>query len=197
MTLFYQIDYTLTEVPAACGYFHARFNRINPLPYKAVYPILKGVAGHGQYVGTHMLWSVKSNGWWGEGEIKFYLDGDRDYPTICGTGTEDYFGGSYDFDIGDQYCPFCTPYAGMPSIIQPDGLYSSQQRFSLYRWHIADPIRFAENIDVTIQALGWRSGGRYLPLQDDLSSVAYWYLDQPSCGGEKFDCSDPNALEIT
>jgi hypothetical protein len=53
-------------------------------------------------------------------------------------------------------------------------------RFGMYRWHIADPIRFEKDIRVTIQALGWRIGGRYLPLQDDISSVAYWYQTLPS-----------------
>ena len=62
-------------------------------------------------------------------------------------------------------------------MIRPDGLYNSQQRFSLYRWHINDPIYFKKDIKVTIQALGWRSGKRYLPLQDDISSVAFWYQD--------------------
>ncbi len=64
-------------------------------------------------------------------------------------------------------------------MILPDGLYDSQQRFGLYRWHIADPIRFQHDLKVTIQALGWQSGGRYLPLQDDIASVAFWYQRNP------------------
>ncbi len=179
MVLYYQIDYTLTDVPEECAYFHAQFRRVNPLPYKDVYTILDGVTGKGQYVGTYMAWGVNNSGWWGEGEIKFYLDGEE-YPTICGTGTEDYFCGSYNFDVNGQYREFCTPYAGMPRVIRPDGLYNSQQRFSLYRWHICDPIRFDEGLRVTIQALGWRSGGRYLPLQDDIASVAFWYQTLPA-----------------
>jgi hypothetical protein len=174
ITLYYQIDYTLTEVPDDAAYFHAQFRRVNPLPYGEVYTILDGVKGKGQYIGTHMLWGVNNNGWWGEGEIKFFMDGDTEFPTICGTGTEDYFCGSYNFDTGG-YTVFNTPYAGLSQVTKPDGLYKSQQRFSLYRWHIADPIRFEKDIKVTIQALGWRKDGRYLPLQDDLSSVAYWY----------------------
>ncbi|MBC8105404.1 MAG: DUF2961 domain-containing protein, partial [Anaerolineae bacterium] len=87
MTLFYQINYTLTDVPEDAAYFHAQFRRVNPLPYKDVYTILDGVKGRGQYVGTYMAWGVHNNGWWGEGEIKFYLDGDTEFPTICGTGT--------------------------------------------------------------------------------------------------------------
>ena len=182
--LYYQINYALTDVPEEAAYFHAQFRRVNPLPYKSVYTILDGVKGWGHYVGTYMAWGVNNNGWWGEGEIKFYLDGDDKFPTICGTGTEDYFCGSYNFDSKgpdgkSHYTEFSTPYSGLAQVIRPDGLYDSQQRFGLYRWHIWDPIRFEKDLRVTIQALGWRSGGRYLPLQDDISSVAFWYQQEP------------------
>jgi hypothetical protein len=181
MVLFYQIDYSLTEVPEESAYFHAQFRRVNPLPYKSVYTLLDGVKGWGHYVGTYMAWGVKNNGWWGEGEIKFFIDGDGQFPTICGTGTEDYFCGSYGFENPDthRYQEFTTPYAGMPQVIRPDGFNESQQRFGLYRWHIMDPIRFEKDLKVTIQALGWRSGDRYLPLQDDIASVAFWYQTEP------------------
>jgi hypothetical protein len=183
MTLYYQITFTETDIPDDLAYFHAQFRRVNPLPYKQVYTILDGVQGQGQYVGAYMAWGVNNNGWWGEGEIKFYIDGDDEYPTICGTGTEDYFCGSYNFDVGkDQggYREFTTPYSGLAQVIRPDGLYRSQMRFGMYRWHITDPIRFERDLRVTIQALGWRSGGRYLPLQDDIASVAYWYQTLPT-----------------
>jgi hypothetical protein len=183
MTLYYQITFAETDIPDDLAYFHAQFRRVNPLPYKQVYTILDGVQGQGQYVGTYMAWGVNNNGWWGEGEIKFYIDGDDEYPTICGTGTEDYFCGSYNFDVGkDQggYREFTTPYSGLAQVIRPDGLYRSQMRFGMYRWHITDPIRFERDLRVTIQALGWRSGGRYLPLQDDIASVAYWYQTLPT-----------------
>jgi hypothetical protein len=196
MRLFYQINYCLGPVPADAAYFHAQFRRVNPLPYGEVYPILDGVQGTGQYVGTYLAWGLNNNGWWGEGEIKFYLDGDTDpalsdgetvagstgFPTICGTGTEDYFCGSYNFEnkTTKQYQEFTTPYAGVPHIVRPDGVYTACQRFSMYRWHIPDPIRFTQDLKVTIQALGWRPGGRYLPLQDDIASVAYWYQTLPT-----------------
>lgn len=182
MVLYYQINYTLTDVSEESAYFHAQFRRVNPLPYKNVYSIVDGIAGQGHYVGTYLAWGVNNSAWWGEGEIKFYLDGDGDYPTICGTGTEDYFCGSYNFEnqLTKQYQEFTTPYAGMPQVMRPDGVYASQTRFGLYRWHITDPIRFQENLKVTIQALGWRSGGRYLPLQDDIASVAFWYQTLPT-----------------
>ncbi|MBC7237581.1 MAG: DUF2961 domain-containing protein, partial [Chloroflexi bacterium] len=143
MTLYYQINYVLTEVPDDAAYFHAQFRRVNPLPYKEVYTILDGVRGQGHYVGTYMAWGVNNNGWWGEGEIKFYIDGDDEFPTICGTGTEDYFCGSYNFEnrATGQYQEFTTPYSGLHQVIRPDGVYCSQQRFGLYRWHIVDPIR--------------------------------------------------------
>jgi hypothetical protein len=177
ITVYYQIDYHAGEIPEKRGYFHAQFRRENPLKEKGIYTILDNVQGNGQYVGTYLFWGVNNNGWWGEGEIKFYLDGDTEFPTICGTGTEDYFCGSWNFDIGGKYQEFCTPYSGVPKIIRPDGLYSANQRFSMYRWHITDPIYFKEDLKVTIQALGWRSEKRYMPLQDDISSVAYWYSD--------------------
>lgn len=177
ITVYYQVDYELCKLEEGCGYFHAQFRRTNPLGYKDVYTILDGVSGRGHYVGTYIHWGVNNNGWWGEGEIKFYMDGDKEFPTICGTGTEDYFCGSYNFDVNGRYMEFCTPYAGLSKVSGTDGAYQSQLRFSMYRWHIADPIHFKEDLRITIQALGWRSGGRYLPLQDDISSVAYWYQD--------------------
>ena len=188
MVLYYQVDYILTEVPADAAYFHAQFRRTNPLPYKTDYTLVDGIKGRGQYVGTYMAWGVHNNGWWGEGEIKFFMDGDTQYPTICGTGTEDYFCGSYDFDTRKKnaagvdevnYTEFSTPYTGLHQVIRGDGHYQMAQRFGLYRWHITDPIRFDKDLRVTIQALGWRDGGRYLPLKDDIASTVFWYQTEP------------------
>jgi hypothetical protein len=179
MTLYYQVDYTLTEVPEDAAYFHAQFRRVNPLPYKEDYTIADGIRGKGHFVGCYMFWQSNSSGWWGEGEIKFYMDGDKEFPTICGTGTEDYFCGSYCFKTGDwKYTDFTTPYTGF-HVFRPDGEDVSQTRFGMYRWHITDPVRFETDLRITMQALGWRSGGRYLPLQDDISSVAFWYQSEP------------------
>ncbi len=182
MVLYYQINYALTEVPETAAYFHAQFRRTNPLPYKEVYTLADGIAGQGHFVGTYMAWGVNNSGWWGEGEIKFYIDDDGEYPTICGTGTEDYFCGSYNFENKEtkQYQEYSTLYAGLHQVLRPDGVYQSQTRFGMYRWHITDPVRFKKNLKVTIQALGWRSGGRYLPLQDDIASVVYWYQTLPA-----------------
>lgn len=179
--LYYQIDYILTDVPADAAYFHAQFRRTNPLPYKDVYTIVDGVKGRGHFVGVYMAWQVNSNRWWGEGEIKFYMDGDKEFPTICGTGTEDYFGGAWNWEHPrGQYGTYSTAYLGMHQVIKPDGLYNANQRFGMYRWHVQDPIRFEQDLRVTIQALGWRPDyKRYLPLKDDISSVAFWYQTEP------------------
>ena len=194
MTLYYQINYTLTDVPKDAAYFHAQFRRTNPVKYKKDYTIVDGIKGWGHFVGTYMCWGSNSTGWWGEGEIKFFMDGDKEFPTICGTGTEDYFCGSYGFTLGDKYKEFTTPFAGMPQVLSPDGLWNSQQRFGLYRWHIMDPVRFEKDLKITMQALGWRSGGRYLPLQDDISSVAFWYQNEPHSKFPKLP--DRDTLEV-
>ncbi|MCG8434291.1 MAG: DUF2961 domain-containing protein [Gammaproteobacteria bacterium] len=194
--VYYQINYAETDVPDECAYFHAQFRRSNPVQ-EGLHPLLDNVSGRGHYVGTYMTWGVKSSGWWGEGEIKFFIDGDTEFPTICGTGTEDYFLGSHNFDVAaavrgkgikNAYTAYTTAYAGLPEVQLPDGVYQSQQRFGMYRWHIADPIRFEERLAVNIQALGWRGAleghegkeMRYLPLQDDVSSVAVWYQTLPT-----------------
>jgi hypothetical protein len=178
MTLYYQVDYTLTEVPADAGYFHAQFRRANTNE-SSDYTIIDGIKGKGQYVGVYLAWGVNNNGWWGEGEIKFFMDGDTQFPTICGTGTEDYFCGSYNFDREGKYTEFCTPYSGLPQVIRPDGTYQSQQRFGLYRWHIMDPVRFETDLKVTIQDLGWGHGGRYLKQKSDIASTTFWYQSEP------------------
>jgi len=191
---FYQVNYTLTDIPDDAAYFHAQFRRTNPLPYKTDYTLVDGIRGRGHFVGTVMHWQVNNTGWWGEGEIKFFMDGDTDWPTICGTGTEDYFGGSYNFDVGGKFTAYSTPYAGLHQIIRPDGSYRSQERFGMYRWHIMDPIRFQQDLRVTMQALGWRSGERYLPLQDDIASVAFWYQEEPHAPFPELP--DKDALEV-
>lgn len=181
MVLYYQINYVLAKIPKDAGYFHAQFRHEYPLKNKGLYTILDGVKGEGQYVGTYLALKVNDSGWWGEGEIKFYLDGDSDFPTICGTGTEDYFCGSYNFEnpVTHQYQTFSTPYSGLAQVLPADKTYEAGQRFGLYRWHLADPIHFKKDLKVTIQALGWQAGGFYLPMNSEMSSVAYWYQKEP------------------
>ncbi len=194
LVLYYQINYTLTDVPDDAAYFHAQWRRVNPLPYGQVYTILDGVKGKGHYVGTVMGWGINNNRWWGEGEIKFYIDGDAEFPTICGTGTEDYFGGAYNWDVAGQYTTYTTPFLGMHQVIRPDGTYNAQHRHAMYRWHIMDPVRFEQDLKVTIQALGWRSEGRFLPGTHDICSVAYWYQALPAAPFPPLP--DRNGMEI-
>ncbi|HET7571209.1 MAG TPA: glycoside hydrolase family 172 protein [Gaiellaceae bacterium] len=198
--LFYQLTWSQQDVPDDAAYLHCQWRRSNPVADREPHTLLDGVAGRGHYVGTYLAWGSNSSGWWGEGELKFFLDGDRDWPTICGTGTEDYFGGAWGFGKpgGGGYAAFTTPYLGMPQVLLPDAHERSQLRFGMYRWHVPDPIRFDEDLRVTVQALGWRSpiGGRprYLPLRDDVASTAFWYQTEPHAPFPALP--DANALEV-
>jgi hypothetical protein len=181
MRLYYQVNYVLTPISADEAYFHAQFRRNNPTT-NSLHVLVDSISGKGHYVGTYMAFGANNNGWWGEGEMKFFLDGEKDYATIVGTGTEDYFNGSYNFENKKtkQYEAYSTAYAGLHQIIQPDGLYRSQMRFGMYRWHILDPIRFKTGLKVTVQDLGYRGGTRpYLPQKSDISTVSYWYQTEP------------------
>lgn len=182
---FYQITWAEKSIAEEGLRLHAQWRRSDPLTYLEPHTILEGVRGRGHYVGTYLAWETHHPAWWGEGEVKFYLDGDQEFPTICGTGTEDYFGGAWAFEHPTgTYGSFSTPYLGMPQVIEPTGFYQNQQRFGLYRWHMADPICFDTDLRVTVQALGFRSpvGGleRYRPLQDDIASTAWWYAEPGS-----------------
>jgi hypothetical protein len=171
----YQITYSETTIPDNSGYFHAQWRRSMTNPDNPDYVIIDGVKGKGRYVGTFLAWTQLSSAWFGEGEIKFYLDGDKKFPTICGTGTEDYFCGSWGFpEI------YTTAYSG--NTLKYAGV-NGPPKWSLYRWHIQDPICFQKDLKVTIQALGWYPNKKYKPLDDDIASVAYWYQTEPH---EKF-----------
>jgi hypothetical protein len=189
--LYYQVNYQLTEIPENCAYFHASFRRSNPVPKGEVHTIIDGIVGQGHYIGTAMSVGLNgAGGWWGEGEVKFFMDGDNDFPTICGTGLEDYFLGAFNWETNTGYTTYNSPYGGFHHYEAPDGLYKIQPRFSLYRWHIPDPIRFQERLKVTVQDLGWKNFNtkhfdvveerKYLQRQDDIATVAYWYQTLPS-----------------
>lgn len=194
---FYQIDFTLGDpLDEDTGYFHAQFRRSNPCAIKSDYVVLDDVKGRGIYLGTVLgirnLYSDHIEEWWGEGEVKYYLDWDEQYPTICGTGLEDYIGSGWGTDETN------TPYQGAPLIDNTNGLYS------LYRFHRFDPVYFQESIKVTVQQLGsgkraWaeqfygEKGGYYkaagceenskiclFERSDDYCSVAYWYQELPT-----------------
>jgi len=169
--LAFQITYALGPVADQAGYFHAQWRRADTSQQNP-YVILDGVKGHGRYVGTFLAWTQRRKGWFGEGEIKFFMDGDTAFPTICGTGTEDYFCGSYGFQE-----PFTTAYTGTTLPANAD--HEPPNYWSLYRWHVMDPIAFDRDLRVTIQALGWGDDGKYKLLSDDIASVAYWYQAEP------------------
>jgi hypothetical protein len=173
---FWQVDYEERDVPDDTAYLHAAWRRSSPV-VDGLHVILDGVRGRGHYVGTYLAWEAADAGWWGEGEVKHYLDGDGEHPTICGTGTEDYFGGSYGFAIEDEYRTFTAPYLGLPQVLCPRGPGGYPRRFGLYRFHVPDPIRFETDLRVTVQALGWNEPAcdRYRLRADDVASTALWY----------------------
>jgi len=191
--LFYAISYEERPIAEDEAYFHAQFRRENPLKYGRDFTILDGVKGRGHYVGTQMGWQQNTEGWWGEGEIKMFIDGDVEYATYVGTGTEDYFGGAWGF--GDN---FTAPFLGYQDLMNPAGhggvTNRVGHRHSMYRFHLPDPIRFSADLKVTMQALGWRVGGRFLPVRDDLCSVAYWYQTEPHAAFPSI--GDRDALEV-
>jgi hypothetical protein len=184
-TVYFQVDYSELDLEGTIAYLHASWRRENPVNESSVYTLLDW-EGAGLYVGTYIAIGLNHPGWWGEGEVKFYIDDDSEFPTICGTGTEDYFGGAWNFDIpGQGYTAFNSPFLGLSEARSSDGLYHSQQRYSMYRWHILDPIVFEKSLKVTIQDLGWHRDRRYLRRRDDMASVAFWYGDNPGNLGEQ------------
>jgi len=177
---FYAISVDEAPVGEDEAYFHAKFRRTNPVAYMDDYLIIDGIMGKGHYVGTQISWQQNNNGWWGEGEFKAFIDGDGEFPSYCTTGAEDYFGGAWCFNAN-----YSAPFLGYQDLTA-QGFFGEKQptnstgnRHSMYRFHIMDPIRFHNDFKATIQAIGWRSEGRYLPLQDDIASVAYWYQSEP------------------
>ena len=167
----YQITYVETEVPANAGTFHAQYRRASTATVNP-FVIVDGIKGQGRYVGTFLAWTQMEKGWFGEGEVKFYMDGDTQFPTICGTGTEDYFLGSYGFPK-----PYSTLYSG--TVLPASENAEPPNFWSLYRWHIQDPINFESDLRITIQALGWGKDGKYKKMADDIASVAFWYQTEP------------------
>jgi len=178
--LAYRVLYKLLPVDEGAAYFHAQYRRAMTTPEYPVHVILDEVKGKGLYVGTYLAWYALSPGWWGEGEVKFYLDGDTSQPTLCDNGTEDYFGGAWGFCGPDkEEEAFSSPFLGMPLAVCENN--SGPRKFGMYRWHILDSIGFSYDIRVTVQALGYgcHPDWKYRPLSDDIASVAYWYQTEP------------------
>jgi len=184
---FYQITYALRNLPKEIGYLHATWRRAMTTRQRPEHVILDGAKGRGHYVGTYLVWNQLSDGWWGEGEVKFFIDGDPPRaPTICGTGTEDYFGGAWGFTSDDpedtRPVTYSGPYLGYPQVVYEPMAGHGQRvpAHGLYRWHVPDPVCFKKDLRVTVQALGWWPDGTYQPLTDDIASVAWWYQALPS-----------------
>lgn len=158
--LYAQVDYTLEpDLPAGAGYLHATFRRENPTVLRRDFVIAEGLRGPGRFLGCVVGVRVLDGGaWYGEGEVKVYLDGDRDLPTICGTGLEDYVGSAWGMGPHQGF------YAGAPLEVRDPGRASDgcPDFVGFYRWHVPDPIMFAEELRVTIQQIGYeihREGG--------------------------------------
>lgn len=186
ITLFYQIDYTRGDQhPEKVGRLHTCFRRENPTKLKQDFEILPTRTGMGRYIGAVLGIRTLESNWWGEGEIKIFLDGDTDFPTICGTGSEDYVCLSY----GMQQTPFL--YHGCS--FNQDGFVS------MYRWHLPDPIFWRQQCRITIQQIGWsreKSGQKDSGLyerQDDWCCATFWYEPVPSTTLPPF----PNLSERT
>ena len=187
---FYQVDYCLyDELPANTEYFHAKWNRQRLTEKGTDYTVIDGIRGSGTYIGTYIALTTLERYWWGEGEFKFYIDGDREYPTICGTGMEDYFGGSWSFARHENgktvETNFCSPYLGYPYYSRHDDLITNPYHNDdcppmrgFYRFHYPDPIYFEEDLKVTVQQIGVCYRGLF-ERQDDVASVAYWYQKEP------------------
>ncbi len=169
--VFVSFDYTLGERhPKDVGRLHVLFRRENPTTAGEDYTILPTRTGRGRYlgavIGVRIMPPTGEWTWWGEGEAKIYLDGDKQFPTVCGTGSEDYVGLAW----GLYQTPFL--YHGCSLI--------SDNFVSMYRWHLPDPVYWQQSIRVTIQQLGWGPSKNLFERVDDWCSAAFWYEQVPS-----------------
>ena len=192
-SFFYQIDYCLCDsVPEEALYFHAHWRRQSLTQRAQDYVLLRDVRGRGHYLGTFLAISTLERYWWGEGEFKFYIDGDREYPTVCSTGTEDYFGGAWSFGRREDRSgrpmeeeTFSALFSGYPFYAREDNFDNAffnrdcPPMRSLYRWHVMDPIVFAKDLRVELQQIGMNDRKEFFERCDDVSSVVYWYQEEP------------------
>jgi hypothetical protein len=155
--VFYQLDYTLEpEWIDERGYLHVEFRRENPTVPKRDFVIAEHAGGPGRFLGCVVGVRVIDEGmWYGEGEVKIYRDGDRDHPTICGTGLEDYVCSAWGLSSHHAL------YAGAPLVVSDSGgrgvggsAFGPAAFVSFYRWHVLDPVMFSDDVRVTIQQIG-------------------------------------------
>jgi hypothetical protein len=154
--LYFQIDFTRGEESPECGLLHAAFRRENPTRLGRDMVIAEGIAGPGRFLGCVIGVRVLSDvlmqrhfHWYGEGEVKFFLDGDREHPTICGTGFEDYAGTGWGMGAHQ------APWSGVPHELRdPKSSAPCPDFASLYRWHGPDPIVFERELRATVQQIG-------------------------------------------
>jgi hypothetical protein len=178
-SFYYHIDYTeLESLPEGTAYFCAQYHQAFPEQLGQDYLILDA-EGQGHYVGTVMSVQSRSPFWFGEGDVRIYVDGDTE-PTIQGTGTEDYFLSAWGFRE-HSFPTFGAPYLSA----DPSDL---GMRASMYRWHLDDPIRFTKSLRFEIEHTGWISADEtetgeidgHVEREDDIATVAFWYqVGQP------------------
>jgi hypothetical protein len=178
INLYYQIGYTLEPRPREdASYLHVAFRRENPTILKRDFVIAHGLEGPGRFFGCNVGVRVVDPGiWYGEGEVKVYRDGDDEFPTICGTGLEDYVGTAWGMG------PHCAPYAGAPLVIGPADTTAPLARcdfVSFYRWHLLDPIVFSSDLRVTIQQIG----AAYFAAGQEEQMEAYLGTNPPAGSG--------------
>jgi hypothetical protein len=164
--LFYQIHYTLADKhPQDVGRLHVLFRRENPTTEKQDFELLPLRKQKGRFMGSVIgIRNLHPDQWWGEGEVKVYMDGDTEFPTICGTGSEDYVGLAW----GIQLAPFLY-----------NGCSLNEKNFvSMYRWHLPDPLAWQKEARITIQQIAWKQG--LAETQDDWSCATFWYEPVPS-----------------
>jgi hypothetical protein len=153
MFLYYQLDYTIEpQLSPDTGLLHVSFRRENPTTLREDFTISAGLRGPGRYLGCSVgirTLPAEFFGWYGEGELKIYRDGDTTHPTICGTGLEDYVGTAW--GMGEHF----ALYGGVPLEVRaPDGP-AIPDFTSFYRWHVLDPVVFHRDLRVTIQQIGY------------------------------------------
>ncbi|WCL55571.1 glycoside hydrolase family 172 protein [Gimibacter soli] len=183
MPLFYQIDYTLgDDITDDTPHLHVSFQRQNPTALREDFEFLNRSGSRGRYLGAVFGVIPHDPRWWGEGEVKVFLDGDSDFATIVGTGAEDYVGLSW----GIQQTPFL--YHGANWREKDD--MADTGAVSMYRWHFPDPIYWQSDIRLTIQQIGHSPGAgansiaeyqaELYERQDDWSIATFWYETLPS-----------------